>query len=143
MLTNIANSFQLCIFSSIVQVPTRYVDNWDNFNSVINLMFLRLISEGFNNHSIHADWRLSLDYAPLTVKISIFEENIQTRKHTIVKNSEEDHNFVTNVKDLIKDLNINSKDNLENIVQEFANNTNNIWFKYLKLVNITKYSNLW
>ena len=61
------------------------------------------------------------------MKFLIFKENIQTRKCTIVKNSKEDHNFVANVKNLIKGLNIfyiDSKDNLENIVQEFTNNIN-------------------
>ena len=80
------------------------------------------------------------------VKISIFEEDIQTRKCTIVKNSEEEHNFVIDIMNLIKDLNINhinSKDDLEVIIQNFVKNTNNIWFKYSKLVNITKCSNLW
>jgi len=79
------------------------------------------------------------------MKILIFEENIQTRKHTIVKNSKEDHNFVTNVKNLIKGLNtfyIDSKDDLENIVQEFTNNMDEFWFKHSKLVNITKHLNL-
>jgi len=80
------------------------------------------------------------------VKILIFKENFQTRKHTIVKNSKEEHNFVANVKNLIRDLNIlyiNSKEDFENVVQEFTNNINEIWFKYLNLVNITKHSKLW
>jgi len=92
------------------------------------------------------NWRLSSDYAPLIVKISIFKENIQIRKHTIVKNSKEEYNFVTDVKNLIRDLNIfhiNSKEDLENVVQRFTNNMNNIWFKHSKLVNITRHSKLW
>ena len=92
-------------------------------------MFLRPDIEEFNNHTIYADWRLSLDHAPLTVKISIFEENIQTRKHTIVKNSDEKNNFVAEVIMSIKGLNtshINSKEDLKYIVQEFTNNTNDI-----------------
>jgi len=104
------------------------------------------MSEEFNNHSIHTDWRLSSDHVPLTVKISIFKENIQTRKCIIIKNSKEDHNFVADAKNLIKGLNtfhINSKDNLENIVQEFANNMDEFWFKHSKLVNITKHLNSW
>ena len=78
------------------------------------------------------------------VKISIFKEDIQTRKCTIVKNSEEEHSFVIDIKNLIKGLNtnyVNNKDDLEVIIQDFANNMNDIWFKYLKLVNITKCSN--
>ena len=80
------------------------------------------------------------------MKILIFKENVKTRKHIIVKNSKEEHNFVANVKNLIRDLNIlhiNSKEDFENVVQEFANNINEIWFKYLNLVNITKHLKLW
>ena len=82
-------------------------------------MFLRPMPEEFNNHSIYVDWRLFSDHAPLIVKISTFKENIQTRKYITVKNSKEDHNFVTDVKNLIKELNtihINGKDNLKNII---------------------------
>jgi len=62
------------------------------------------------------------------VKILIFKENIQIRKHTIVNNKEE-NNFVKKVMMSIKELNtihIHNKENLESIVQEFTNNTNNI-----------------
>ena len=92
-------------------------------------MFLRPTLEEFNYHSIHADWRFLSDHALLTVKILTFEENIQTGKHMIVKNSEEENNFVKKVMVSIKGLNtihIYNKENLESIVQEFTNNTNDI-----------------
>ena len=146
MLTNITDSFQLGISISTVWVPMRYTDNQDNSNLVIDLMLLRPMSEEFDNHSIQVDWRLSSDHALLTVKISISEENIQFRKCTIIKNSEEDIKFVDDVKILIKGFNIlhiNSIDNIEKTVQEFTDKTNDIWFKHSKLVNITKCSKLW
>ena len=79
------------------------------------------------------------------MKILIFEENIQTRKYIIVKNSEEENNFVKEVIILIKGFNtiyIYNKENLKSIIQEFTNNINDIWFKYSKLVNIMKHSKL-
>ena len=79
------------------------------------------------------------------MKILISEENIQTRKYIIVKNSEEENNFVKEVIILIKGLNtiyIYNKENLKSIIQEFTNNINDIWFKYSKLVNIMKHSKL-
>ena len=109
-------------------------------------MFLRLTSEEFNHHSIHTDQRFLLDHVPLTVRILIFEENIQTRKCTIAKNSKKENNFVKKVIVLIKELNtiyIHNKENLESIVQEFANNMNDIWYKYPKLVNVMKHSKSW
>jgi len=63
------------------------------------------------------------------VKISILEEHIQTRKQTIVKNSEEEIKFIADIIELVKRLNTNhisSKEDLENIVQEFAHSIDDI-----------------
>jgi len=35
MITDIADSLSLCIFSATIQIPMRYVDNPNNLNSVI------------------------------------------------------------------------------------------------------------
>jgi len=40
MLTDIADSLNLCTPSTTVQMPTKYIDNPNNSNSVIDLMFL-------------------------------------------------------------------------------------------------------
>ena len=76
----------------------------------------------------------------------MFEEHIQTRKRTIVKGRKEEFKFITDVTDLIKSLNtihISNKEDLECIVQEFVYNTDKIWFKHSKMVDITKYLKLW
>ena len=68
---------------------------------------------------IYPDWRLSLDHVPLTINIAIFKEYIQTKKHTIIKNSKEKMNFITKLIESIKVLNmeqISSKKILEQIV---------------------------
>jgi len=79
-------------------------------------MFLRLKFLEYDNHTIHPDWRLSLDYAPLTVNISIFKEYIQTRKYTLVKNSKEKNKFINKLIEAIKGI------NMENIQNEEALN---------------------
>ena len=135
----------LCLSRPTNPVPTRYSDNQNDSNLVIDLMFLRHDSSELNDHMIHPDWRLSLDYAPLTVNITIIEEHIQTKKHTLVKNSKEEK-FITELIDVITKLNtinISDKEMLEQILQIFANNIDKLWFKYSKVVNITKYSKAW
>jgi len=61
----------------------------------------------------------------------------------IVKNSEEEENFVDKLIGTIKGLNIKniqSKKVLEHIIQSFANDIERIWYKHSKFVNITKHS---
>jgi len=86
------------------------------------------------------------DYAPLTVDIMIIDEHIQTKKCTIIKNSEEEKNFLAELIETIKGLNtelISSKEILEQIVKQLTNNMEKIWFKHSKIVDITKHSKLW
>ena len=122
------------------------MDNHQDSNLVINLMFLRPESLEHNNHTIYPDWRLTSDHALLTVDISIFEEHIQTRKWMLVKNSKEEEYFVKELMEAIKSLNmenIQSKKVLKQIIQLFASDTERIWYKHSKVVNITKYSKDW
>ena len=56
-----------------------------------SLIFLRPDLSEHKNYFIYPDWHLISDYTLLTINIAIFEENIQTKKHTIVKNSKEEN----------------------------------------------------
>ena len=138
-LIDITDFFQLELSEHINRVPTRYSDNQHKSNLVINLMFLRLDSLEHNNHSIYPDWCLTFDYVPLIVNISIFEENIQTRKHTLVKDSEEEDNFIINLIEAIKGLNTSNTQNKEKL-EYFASCIEKNWYKHSKIVNITKHS---
>jgi len=75
-------------------------------------MFLRPESLEHNNHTIHPDLRLTSNHASLTVDISIFEEYIQTKRCTLVKNSKEENKFVNELIETIKEM------NTENIYNE-------------------------
>jgi len=54
-LTDITDSLNICLSKSTNQVPIRYMDNLNDSNLAINLMFLYLNSEEFNNHMIHSN----------------------------------------------------------------------------------------
>jgi len=75
-LFDVANSFSLDISKPLKNSPTRFSDNDHNANSVLDLVFLCPSSSEFNCHYIYPDWRLSSDYAPITVNISIYKERI-------------------------------------------------------------------
>ena len=101
LLTNIADSMNLCLLRPTNPVPTRYLDNWNDSNLTINLIFLRQDSLEFDNHIIHPDWRLLLDHTSLTVSIIIIKDYIQTRKYILVKNSKEEEKFIKELSKLI------------------------------------------
>ena len=77
----------LYVSKSTNQVSTRFSDNLNDSNLVIDLLFIHLNSLKFDNHIIHLEWKLSSDHALLTIDIVIDKEQIYTKKYTIVKNS--------------------------------------------------------
>ena len=109
-------------------------------------MFLQYSSTELDNHLIHPDWHLTSDYAPLLVTISITEENINSQKRTIIKDSEEKESFVKEVIAFFKNINTSNLldiPHLKKIVNDFANIIDNAWEKNSKIVNITRYSKSW
>jgi len=80
------------------------------------------------------------------VNIIIREEFIQDKCQTIIKNSEEEEEFVNELKNKVGNIdatNIPDSNLLEKIMQEFTFITENLWAKYSKYVNITKCFKVW
>jgi len=118
-LLDMVDSFYLEISEPTNHIPTRYSDNQQESDSIIDLMFLRPTSLKYSNHLIHSNWHLTSDYTLLTINITILEEDIQIRKHTIIKNNKEEDNFIIKLIKAIKGLNtedIQSKEVLEHII---------------------------
>jgi len=127
-------------------VPIRYSNIASEANSVIDLMFLQSESIKLNNHSIHPDLYLTLNHAPLIISIPIAEENINSSKLSISKNSKEEIMFVNEVTTIIKNLNTSNLmdcNKLENIVNLLMSNIKRAWGKNAKKVNITKHFKKW
>ena len=55
LLIDITDSLSLGLSYSSNLIPTRYSDNDQSLNLVINLMFLRYSSEKLDNHTTHSE----------------------------------------------------------------------------------------
>ena len=143
ILFDITDFFSFELSKPFESFPTRYSDNHQDSDSFLDFVFLYQNSSEYNNHCIHPDWRLTLDYDPITVNISIIEEHVQTKKQSLIKNSEEESHFINKLVYFLKSINtesIQSIDTFETIIQTFASNIYRIWHKHSKIVNITRYS---
>jgi len=128
----IADSFQLALSTPTNPFPTRYSDTVGETNLTINLMFLRCDSIELNQHSIHPDWRLTSDHAPLSVTIPIANEFITTSKLSIQQNSKQENAFIKKVISVFQNLdtlNISNKECLENTVNSLNLLINQAWNK--------------
>jgi len=122
------------------------MNNFQDSNSVLDLMFLYVGLEEFNNHLISPDIQSPSDYALLSISIIIKEEFIQEKKQSIVRNSDKEKEIINKLRNRIGSMEITHIINcemLEHITQEFAIITEDLWNKFLKLVNITKQSKVW
>jgi len=137
----IADSFDLELSFPTNLVLTRYSNNINDSNSVIDLMFFHSGSSKLNNHFIHPDWQLISDHASLTITIPIIEESINTTKHLIIKDSKKEVSFIKEVTISVRNLktsNLLDIISLDRAVNEFTSTVNNTWEKNSKIINIMK-----
>ena len=119
----IADSFNLFLSFPTEQVPTRFSDNANDLDSVLDLMFLWCNSEEINSHVIYPDWQLTSDHISLMITIPIIEKHITTHKRTLIKNSVEEDDFVNEVIasfSKVDTSNISSISDLDEIVLSWA-----------------------
>ena len=133
ILREIADSLNLELSSSIDQISTQYMDNPQDSNLVLDLIFLHTNTEEFNNHMISLDFQSLSNHTSLSVYI-------------IIKNSEKEKKFVNKLRNKISCINttnIYNCEKLEEVTQEFTSIVEELWYKYSKYVNITKCSKVW
>ena len=146
LLIDITDSLLLELSYPTNSVPTRYLDNDQSSNLVIDLIFLRYSSEELDNHTIYPEQRLSSDHTSLTITIPIKEQHTHNRKHSITQDSMEEKLFI---KDTIKDIstintsNLSDIKSLENVIDSFTIAIKKAWEKNSKIINISRHSKSW
>jgi len=139
----IADSLGLDLSSPTHQVPTRYADNNNSTNSVLNLVFIPSYNSGFNQHEILPDIRKPSDHTPLIIKIGIQDINNNSIKHTIKKDSDQEKNFIENIisnTHLLNTEDIHTKEDLEICVNYLSEIFQTFWDKHSKKTHFTKHS---
>ena len=114
-LFDVADSFSLEISKPTENLPTRFFGNYQDSNSILNLVFLQPFLLEFNNHYIYLDWRLLSDHTPITINVSISDEYISTKQQFLIKESDEESLFLENLTQSIKNLNTSSIWNSETL----------------------------
>jgi len=139
----VVDNFGLELSTSINPVSTQYVDNSQDSNSVLDLIFLRTRLEKFNNYTISLVLQSLSDHTSLSVSIIIEKEFIQEKKKSIVRNSNKEKEFVNELRyriDSMATSNITNCEILKHITQEFTFIIEDFWNKFSKLVSIIKRS---
>ena len=106
-------------------------------------MFLWYGSSEINQHSIHLEWQLTSDHAPLSITIPIVDEIINTSKLLIQQKNEQEIVFIKEVILSFKNLdtsNIINKECLKYMVNNLDSLVNWAWNKNAKWMRITKHS---
>ena len=142
----LVDSFNLDLLASTNSIPTRYSNTSGESDSVIDLIFLYCGSSKLNSYSIYPFWRLTSDYAPLTITIPIGEEQVMTSKFSLSKNSKEEEVFIKKVTYAFKSLdttNLLDQESLEQVVNLLAASIKRAWNANARRVKITKHSKIW
>jgi len=123
--------------------PTRFADNTQDSNSIIDLVFLPPKNRGFGQHMLYPNICKPSDHVSLTIKVGITETNIDLSFRLIRKDSKEEENFIVLLINGFSDINsstITTKEDLESVVQWMANMFKSFWNNHAKLKHITKHS---
>jgi len=142
----IADFFNLTLSSPTNPCLTRYSDTEGVFNSIIDLMFLWYGLDETDHHSIHLEWCLTSDHAPLTISVPIIDEVVNTLRLSIQQNSKQEVDFVKEVTSIFKNLDtssISNKSHLKNTVNRLNVLINQAWNRHAKRSRTTKHSKQW
>ena len=140
---SIANSLDLDLASPINLGPTRFVDNYRNFNSVLDLVFMYPNNTGFNKHTLNPNIHLPSNHVPLIIDVGIKKENIDITIQVIKKDSKEEEAFI---KDVIKNVrhidisDLKSQEDIQRYITLLTMAFKDAWSIHFTTKHIIKYS---
>ena len=123
-LLTITDSLGLKLSLPLNPSPTRFANNTQDSNSIIDLVFLPPENREFGQHMLHPDIHKPFDYVLLTIEVGIMETNINLSFRSISKDSEKEKNFIISLINGFSNIDLSTiitKEELENIVKWMAN----------------------
>jgi len=142
----IASCLDLELATPINPGPTRFVDNQQDSNSVLDLVFMNPNNSGFNKHILKPEIRLPSDHVPLFIEVSIKEENIDFTFQAIKKNSDKEKAFINDIIKGVKGIdtsNLKNQEDIQRCVAAFSSVVKDAWSAYSTTKRITKHSKEW
>ena len=123
-LLTITDSLGLKLSLPLNPSPTRFANNTQDSNSIIDLVFLPPENREFGQHMLHPDIHKPFDYVLLAIEVGIMETNINLSFRSISKDSEKEKNFIISLINGFSNIDLSTiitKEELENIVKWMAN----------------------
>ena len=142
-LMSIIDSLGLELATPINPGPTRFVDNQQDSNSVLNLVFMNPNNSGFNKHTLNPDICLPSDYVSLIIEVGIKEENIDYTFQAIKKDSKEEEAFIRDILKGIKNIDTSELKNqmdIQRCATALSTTFKDAWFIHSSTKRITKHS---
>ena len=96
-LITIANSLDLKLSPPSNPSPTRFKDNLQDTNSIIDLVFLLPDNTGFGRHTLHPEIQKPSNHVPLIIEIGIRGINTDINIWSIKKDSKEEKEFISSL----------------------------------------------
>jgi len=122
--------------------PTRFADNPQDTNSILDLVFLEPNNLRFGRH-ILLDLQKPSDHILLIINVGIKKENFDLIIQSIKKDNTKEENFISSIiRDvkLIDTSSITNRESLQNAINQLTGAFEKVWAENSKPCYITKHS---
>jgi len=121
--------------------PTRFANNPQDSNSVLDFVFLSSSNNRFGQYSLYPELQKPSDHVLLIIEVDIKEVNVNIAIQSIKNDSDKEKEFTKVLINSIECIDISaitSRETLQSTVLQVATIFENAWDQYSKLKYITK-----